>query len=243
MAKDQLDNNIREEKVKSKEKKVSESNSQKEIANINKKWAKDIKQVTETKTTKVDDTKIKNDKKESKKKQITEQKTEAQATENEKLSDSKTETKIQEKAEKTDLKEKKTEKKIKKTEAVVNQRDVRISTKHAVAVCNFIRNKEIDQALRELEEVKKFRKAIPMKGEIPHKKGMMSGRYPIKAVVEFIKLLKSLRANAIYNEIEFEKFKIFCMANIASKPYKRFGQRRFKRSHVQIKLIPVFVIK
>ena len=131
-------------------------------------------------------------------------------------------------------------KKPKKTEAVINGKDLRISTKHAVAVCNFIRNKNIEKALKELEDVSKFKKPIPMKGEIPHKKGrgIMSARYPINAVKEFIKLLKGLRANAIYNETDIEKSKIFCVSNIASRPYKRFGQSRFKRSHVQIKLIP-----
>ena len=133
-------------------------------------------------------------------------------------------------------------KRAKKTEAVVKGEDLRISTKQAVAVCNFIRNKEIDNSIRDLEKVKKIEIAIPMKGEIPHKKGISiasgRGRYPINAVNEFLKLLKSLRANAIYNELELEKFKIFCMANIASKPQKRFGQGRFKRSHVLIKLVP-----
>lgn len=133
----------------------------------------------------------------------------------------------------------------KKTEAVVNGKDLRISTKQAVAVCNFIRNKEVDRAIKNLEKVKKIEIAIPMKGEIPHKKGISiasgRGRYPINAVNEFLKLLKSLRANAIYNELELEKFKIFCMANIASKPNKRFGKGRFKRSHVLIKLMPILV--
>ncbi|MEK6872546.1 MAG: uL22 family ribosomal protein [Nanoarchaeota archaeon] len=155
------------------------------------------------------------------------------------------------KGDKLDIKKEKTKekrepkaeiKRIKKTEAVVKGEDLRISTKQAVAVCNFIRNKEIDQSIRNLEKVKKIEIAIPMKGEIPHKKGISiasgRGRYPINAVNEFLKLLKSLRANAIYNELELEKFKIFCMANIASKPQKRFGQGRFKRSHVLIKLVP-----
>ena len=127
----------------------------------------------------------------------------------------------------------------KKTEAVVNGRDLRVSTKHAVAVCNFIRNKNVDYSISQLEKVAKIKLAIPMKGEIPHRKGMMSGRYPKKTVSEFIKLLKSLRSNAINNNIELEKTKIFCMANMASRPHKRFGQGRHKRSHVQIKLIPL----
>jgi ribosomal protein L22 len=127
----------------------------------------------------------------------------------------------------------------KKTEAVINGKDLHISTKHSIAVCNFIRNKNIEKAIEELELAEKMKKPIPMRGEIPHKKGIMSGRYPVNAIKAFIKLLKSLKANAIVNELELEKYKIFCKANIASRPYKRFGQGRSKRTHVQIKLIPI----
>jgi len=128
----------------------------------------------------------------------------------------------------------------KKEEAVVNGRDLRISTKHSIAVCNFIRNKNIDIALIELDQVSLKKRAIPMRGEIPHRKGkMMSGRYPINAVKAFTMLLKSLKANAINHELELEKVKIACMPNYASRPATRFGQGRHKRSHVQIKLIPM----
>ncbi len=142
-----------------------------------------------------------------------------------------------------DLKEKikKPEKKSipKKIEAKVNGKDLKISTKQAIAVCNFIRNKDIDIAIADLEQASKMKLAIPMKGEIPHRKGdIMSGRYPIKAVNEFIRLLKSLKANTIVNELELEKVKLACIANIASRAYKRFGNRKFKRTHVEIKLIP-----
>lgn len=128
----------------------------------------------------------------------------------------------------------------KKEEAVVNGKDLRISTKHAVAIGNFIRNKNIEVAIDELEEVSKMKRAIPMRGEIPHRKGnMMSGRYPLNATKEILMLLKSLKANAINHEIELEKVKLYFMANTASRPMKRFGQGKHKRAHVQIKLIPM----
>jgi len=88
-----------------------------------------------------------------------------------------------------------------------------------------------------LEQAEKKKIAIPMRGEIPHRKGMMSGRYPINAIKEFIVLLKSLKANALVNELELEKFKIACKANVASRPYRRFGRGRMKRTHVELKLI------
>lgn len=134
--------------------------------------------------------------------------------------------------------EKKETKRIKKTEAVVHGKSLFISTKHAVAICNLIRGKNIDKAISIMEDAEKMKIAVPMRGEIPHRKGkIMSGRYPVKAIKEFVKLLKSLKANALMNELELEKYKIFCKANIASRPYRRFGKGRFKRTHVELKLI------
>ena len=126
-----------------------------------------------------------------------------------------------------------------KTEAIVNGKGLHISTKHSIAICNYIRNKNIDKAISMLEEVEQFNKAIPLRGEIPHRKGkgMMSGRYMTNAVKEFIKLLKSLKSNAIVNELELEKYVIFCKADLASRPYKRFGKGRTKRTNVLIKLV------
>jgi len=142
------------------------------------------------------------------------------------------------KANKKGKKEKIEDNRPKKIDAVVNGRNLPISTKYSVAICNYIRGKNIDKAIFMLEEVEKFKKPVPMKGEIPHRKGkIMSGRYPIKAVREFIKVLKSLKANAIVNELEIEKYVLFCKANIAPRPYKRFGRARFKRTHVTLKLI------
>jgi len=129
------------------------------------------------------------------------------------------------------------ENKPKKTEAVVNGKSVPISTKHSIAICNMIRNKEIDKAILLLEQAEQKRIPVPMKGEIPHRKGIMSGRYPVNALSHFIKSLKVLKANALANELELEKYVIFCKANIASRPYRRFGRGKFKRTHVEIKLI------
>lgn len=146
--------------------------------------------------------------------------------------------KKQEQKEKTEKtkKEKEDIGKAKKTEAVVRGVDLPISTLHAGAICKFIKNKKIEEAINLLESVVKKKTAVPFKGEIPHRKGMMSGRYPIKASQHFIRLLRSLSANASVNGLDLEKVKIFAIANQASRPYKRFGSERFKRSHVLIKL-------
>jgi len=133
-------------------------------------------------------------------------------------------------------KEKKQEKvRKKKTEAVVNGFNIPISTKKSVAICKFIKNKEIKKAIEDLEQVIKEKKAVPMKGEIPHRKGkkMMSGRFPKNASMHFLKLLKNLSANCTINEIE-EPIISEAVANIGARPYARFGKYRRKRTNLRI---------
>jgi ribosomal protein L22 len=149
--------------------------------------------------------------------------------------------KVEEK--KTEIKEKDSKKaeskpkivKPKKMEAVVNVKNVPISKKHSMAICDFIRKKNIDKAIEELEQVMIFKRAIPMKGEIPHRKGkgMMSGRFPVKSVGNFLVLLKSLAGNATYNSIE-EPVIVEAVANMGVRPHGRFGRVRKKSTHVTL---------
>jgi len=156
----------------------------------------------------------------------------------------KEETKVEEKKQevsasvsKEDSRKKQDKKIIKKDEAVVNGISLPISTKTSAAICKFIKGKTIDKAIADLEEVLKFKKVIPMTGEIPHKKGkgIMSGRYPLKAIGYFIKMLKNLNANAIVNGLE-EGIIVEAVPNRASLPYGRGGSIRRKRTHVRIKV-------
>jgi large subunit ribosomal protein L22 len=146
------------------------------------------------------------------------------------------ETKQAVKAEEKAKKDKKPEKP-RKTEAVVNAKSLPISTLDAIAICRFIKGKKIGVAVKELEEVSKLKRAVPMKGELPHRKGkIMSGRYPQKAAEQFIKLLKSLQANALVNELNEPKV-TEAVSNKAYQPYGRFGRVRRKRTHVKLRTV------
>lgn len=125
--------------------------------------------------------------------------------------------------------------KAKKTEAVVNSFDLPISTIESAAICRFIKGKKIDLAIGDLEKVMSLKKAVPMKGELPHRrgKGMMSGRYPKKSAKHFIKVLKSLSGNAIANGVE-NPIVVEAVANIGQRQYGRFGSVRRKRTHLKI---------
>lgn len=147
----------------------------------------------------------------------------------------------EEKKTETKNEEKKTESKKhehkKKDYAIINGLGLSISTKEGLHICDMIRYKKIDTAIKMAEEVTKMKRAVRMHNrECGHKKGMMGGRYPVNAALEFVKLLKNLRATAIYNGLEIENSIISeCKTNMAARPYKRGGAKA-KRSHVFIKL-------
>jgi ribosomal protein L22 len=139
---------------------------------------------------------------------------------------------------KKEKKSKKDEKpKVKKYEAVAYGRTLPISTKTGKYICKFIKGKEIDKAIEELNKVILLKKVVPYKGEIPHRKGkgIMSGRYPIKASKYFINVLKALKGNAVVNGLELEKTRIhIASANKATRPMKT-RRREAKRTHIILK--------
>ena len=125
----------------------------------------------------------------------------------------------------------------KREEATAFGKSLVISLKHSMYLGKFIKNKKIDTALNELAEVVALRKAVPFKGEIPHRgePGMMSGRYPQSAAREFIRVLKNLKGNAIAHGLELDATRIVeVTASWASRPMRR-GGRKAKRTHIHIK--------
>lgn len=104
-----------------------------------------------------------------------------------------------------------------------------------MALCRFIKHKNVDIALADLQEVIAFKRAVPMKGEIPHRHGMMSARYPVNAAKHFVKLVKGLKGNILVNGLALDKTRIvWASASWASRQQKRNGAR-FKRTHVVLK--------
>lgn len=136
------------------------------------------------------------------------------------------------KTEVADKKESKKEDKkhVKKEFAESNGRSLSMSLKHGMYISKFIKNMKIDEAMAALERVMKLKRAVPFRGEIPHRKGrMMSGRYPVNASKLFIQALKGLKGNSIANGMDLEKTRIVS-SNVswASRPM-RSGGRHMKR--------------
>ena len=166
--------------------------------------------------------------------------------ENQNKTEAKTEAKPEMKKTETKVETKKPEvKKVKKNEASVYGSNLQMGYKVGADICSMIRNRNIDEGIKRVEEVIAFKRAVMTnKRESAHRhgKGMMAGKFPVKACGDFIRMLKNLRSNAIYHELELEKCVIFCKADKASQPYKRGGMR-MKRSNVLIKLVkkPILV--
>jgi large subunit ribosomal protein L22 len=149
--------------------------------------------------------------------------------------ENKKETKEEPKEIEKNKKEKKPQKKIKKTEVHVYGKSLPVSMKYSIAICKFIKNKKIEEAIIDLSQVIKLKKAVPMKGEIPHQKGkgMMSGRFPKRASGYFINLLKSLSSNADNHEVE-NPIITKAIANLSQRPFGRFGKVKRKRTHIYL---------
>jgi len=143
---------------------------------------------------------------------------------------------------------KKTKNNEKEKKVIAKGSNFPISTKHAVAICRFIKGKKPIEAILLLEDVQKKKIAIPMKGEIPHRhnmpKGQPEGRYPIKAAKYFVKLLKNLNANASVKGIINEDLKIkTAKADKASRPTRgtriAYGRKKAKRTHVTLEAVEI----
>ncbi len=153
----------------------------------------------------------------------------------------KTETKVEEKK----LEEKPQEKKVEPKDKIarVYFKNIPISTKHSMDLCRFIKNKNPNKAIWQLEQIMTQKMALPMRGEVPHRKGKSKnnprGRYPIKSTKQFIKALKNLVANAKVKTMDVEKLNIYlAKADFASRPVRAtrlgFGPKKFKRTHFVI---------
>jgi len=90
-------------------------------------------------------------------------------------------------------------------------REMRVSPKDAVEVCRAIKGMKLAEAKKYLQEVIEKKKPVKFtlhRKKVPHRKGVGSGAYPVKATREILKLLENAEANAIYKGLDPEKLRI-----------------------------------
>ena len=90
-------------------------------------------------------------------------------------------------------------------------KELHISKKHAREICSTIKGMMVDDAREFLENVSALKQAVPYKRykrNIPHRKGMCTGRYPQKAAKDFLRVLKNAENNARYKGLDSENLRI-----------------------------------
>ncbi|MBN2368551.1 50S ribosomal protein L22 [Candidatus Woesearchaeota archaeon] len=128
------------------------------------------------------------------------------------------------------------------TMAKVYGRDLSISTKYSVEVCNALRGKPIGRAKRLLENVIEKKEPIRIgrfNRDTAHKRGIGPGKYPVNVATEILNLLKSAESNAQNKGLSTKDLVVMHIsAHKASSPW-HFGRqrrRKMKRTHVQLVL-------
>ena len=125
--------------------------------------------------------------------------------------------------------------------AIAKAMNLPISTKQCVEISRSLRYKTTAYAKKFLEGVAVKKMAVPFvraTKDLGHKPGMSSGRFPQKAAKEFLKLIKSVEANAQFKGLNTSELKIVkILANKASIP--QTGGRtshNAKNSHLEIEV-------
>ncbi len=119
-------------------------------------------------------------------------------------------------------------------------RNAPISYKTATEVCRFVRGKLVTRALRELDEVKNEKLAVPYKRylwNVGHRGKGSPGRYPYTCAVELIRLLNAATAHAQSKGLSTPKLRIVHIC-VQQAPHQlrggRFRGRLIKRAHVEV---------
>ncbi len=90
-------------------------------------------------------------------------------------------------------------------------KELHISRKHAHEIASAIKGMKLEKAREFLEDVAALKRAVPYKRytrNVPHRKGMCTGRYPQKAAIEFLRVLENAKSNATYKGLDSENLRI-----------------------------------
>jgi len=123
--------------------------------------------------------------------------------------------------------------------AKITNKDV--STKAAIEIANVLRGQQTEEAKQFLQQVIKKEKAVPYKrftDGVGHKKGMASGRYPVKAGKAFLTLIESAEANA-ENQDLFGPYTITTLKANKGPKTRSYGRQRGrtqKNTHIDIEI-------
>jgi large subunit ribosomal protein L22 len=108
-------------------------------------------------------------------------------------------------------------------------RNAQISLKYSTELCNLIRGQPVNKTMEYLEKIRTHEDYLPLKmyhKKVGHRKGdaqrgTKSGRYPERVCVEFLNLLRLVKANAEYKGLDSEK--LIILTAFASMGFSRYS--------------------
>ncbi len=120
--------------------------------------------------------------------------------------------------------------------ALASGRDLRISYKAAVEVCDAIRGMMLQDAKRFLEGVIAKKRPVPFrrfKKKQPHRRGLQgfyAGRYPVKAAKAILRVLENAENNADFKGLDTERLRIIHIAAQKGTKIRGYMPRAFGRA-------------
>ncbi|MEW6069506.1 MAG: 50S ribosomal protein L22 [Candidatus Thermoplasmatota archaeon] len=114
-------------------------------------------------------------------------------------------------------------------------RELKISPKKSMELCNAIKRKKITDAKKYLKEVIEMKRAVPFhrfKRDVPHRKGkgIMAGRYPINAAKGILETIEHAEHNAEYKGLDPDNMYIYHIVAHRGRVTKGRMPRAFGRA-------------
>ena len=124
--------------------------------------------------------------------------------------------------------------------AIASGRNLNISPKQCIEICNHIRGRKTAQAKMILEDAMALKRAIPFKrftNGLGHKPGIASGRYAVNACTQILKIIKAAESNAKNKGLSGTHLTLIHAAAQRGPKQWHYGRQKrseFKNCHVEI---------
>lgn len=111
--------------------------------------------------------------------------------------------------------------------AKASGKEIPISPKRSYELANAIRGKPLAKAKKYLEQVISKEVPVPYKrydNNVPHRRGMAAGRYPVNTAKAFLRIINSAEANATALAMAKDKLRVAHIAVNLGRPI--IGRRK-----------------
>ncbi len=112
-------------------------------------------------------------------------------------------------------------------------KELQVSPKESMEVCNMVKDKDVDEAIDTLEKVIAEEKAVPYRihdKQVSHQKGVGSGGFPKKACRKIKSKIEECRSNAEDKGLDSENMIIKVLAANQGSPVEGRRPRAMGRS-------------